>query len=152
MNQIPAFHHHIRKNNEFCSETGSWKPHKAGVRELMYGTYGSLPHRIPLFFLKSTLLFLFQSLSTVIDPHLFLSMSCFTYNYYFRLQLHNILSLRSIYNTFSHSYHWILRVSFNLNRNVITEFCYKHILKNLCLRAHKKNLSQNLNLSNPLFP
>ena len=117
------------------------------------GHMEACPHRIPVFFFfKSTLLFLFRSLSTVIDPHLFSSMSCFTYNYYFRLQLHNILSLRSIYDTFSHSYHRILRVSFNLNRNVITEFCYEHILKNLYLRAHKKNLSQNLNLSNPLFP
>lgn len=45
----------------------------------MYGTYGSLssPHSI-VFFFKSTLLFLFRSLSTVIHPHLFLSMSCFT--------------------------------------------------------------------------
>ena len=56
------------------------------------------PHRIPLFFCKSTLLFLFRSLSAVIHPHLFLSMHCFTYNYYFRLQLHNILSLRSKIN------------------------------------------------------
>ena len=65
----------------------------------MYGTYGSLSslHSI-VFNVKSTLLCLFRSLSTVIDPHLFLSMHCFTYNYYFRLQLHNILSLRSKIN------------------------------------------------------
>ena len=136
----------------FVQKLGAESHTRQGWGNLCMGHMEACPHCIPLFFFKSTLLFLFRSLSTVIDPHLFLSMSCFTNNYYFRLQLHNILSLRSIYDTFSHSYHWILRVSFNLNRNVITEFCYKHILKNLCLRAHKKNLSQNLNLSNPLFP
>lgn len=95
MNFIPAFHCQIRKSNEFVQKLGAESHTGQGVRELLYGTNGSLSssHSI-VFFLNLHCYFLFHSLSTVIHPHLFLSMRCFTYNY-FRLQLHNTLSLRS---------------------------------------------------------